>query len=74
MRIFTGAPVPAGTDTVVMQEDVRIDDGSVILPGGLVSSANRRRAGEDVARGSTALRAGTRLGPQHIALAAACGL
>ncbi|MGN8095113.1 molybdopterin molybdotransferase MoeA [Methylobacterium sp. 22177] len=74
VRIFTGAPVPAGTDTVVMQEDVRIDDGSVILPEGLVSGANRRRAGEDVARGSTALRAGTRLGPQHIALAAACGL
>lgn len=74
VRIFTGAPMPPGTDTVAMQEDVRIEGGTVVLPEGLLPGSNRRRAGEDVARGSIVIRAGTRLGPQHIALAAACGL
>ncbi|MCJ2140561.1 gephyrin-like molybdotransferase Glp [Methylobacterium sp. E-066] len=74
VRIFTGAPMPPGTDTVAMQEDVRIDGEAVILPAGLVPGANRRRAGEDVARGNRAIPAGTRLGPRHLALAAALGL
>jgi molybdopterin molybdotransferase len=74
VRIFTGAPMPPGTDTVAMQEDVSVDGSSVVLPAGLTPGANRRRAGEDVARGSRALQAGTRLGPRHIALAAALGL
>ena len=74
VRIFTGAPMPPGTDTVAMQEDVRIDDEAVILPTGLATGANRRRAGEDVAQGSRAIPAGTRLGPRHLALAAAFGL
>ncbi len=74
VRIFTGAPMPPGTDTVAMQEDVRIDEEAVILPTGLATGANRRRAGEDVAQGSCAIPAGTRLGPRHLALAAAFGL
>ena len=74
VRIFTGAPMPPGTDTVAMQEDVRADDAGVILPGGLAAGANRRRAGEDVATGTRALQAATRLGPRHLALAAALGL
>lgn len=74
VRIFTGAPMPPGTDTVAMQEDVRIDEEAVILPTGLATGANRRRAGEDVALGSRAIPAGTRLGPRHLALAAAFGL
>jgi molybdopterin molybdotransferase len=74
VRIFTGAPIPPGADTVAMQEDVRVEGGTVILPAGLAPGANRRRAGEDVARGSRVLRAGTRLGPRHLALAAALGL
>lgn len=74
VRIFTGAPMPPGTDTVAMQEDVRLDGDAVILPAGLAPSSNRRRAGEDVARGSRAIPAGTRLGPRHLALAAALGL
>ncbi|MCJ2058288.1 molybdopterin molybdotransferase MoeA [Methylobacterium sp. J-048] len=73
VRIFTGAPMPPGTDTVAMQEDVRIDGDAVILPADLAPGANRRRAGEDVARGSRAIPAGTRLGPRHLALAAALG-
>ncbi|HMK80021.1 MAG TPA: gephyrin-like molybdotransferase Glp [Xanthobacteraceae bacterium] len=74
IRIFTGAPMPAGADTVFMQEDVRTDGDAVIVPGGLKRGANRRLAGEDVARGAVALAAGRRLQPQDLSLAAALGL
>jgi molybdopterin molybdotransferase len=74
MRIFTGAPMPAGADTVFMQEDVRREDEAVIVPPGLKGGANRRRAGEDVRAGAVALAAGRRLQAQHVALAAAVGL
>ncbi|MEQ1717910.1 MAG: molybdopterin molybdotransferase MoeA, partial [Hyphomicrobium sp.] len=74
IRIFTGAPMPGGADTVFMQEDCRTDGDDVILPGGLKSGANRRLTGEDVKAGAVVLKAGTRLGPQHIAMAAAVGL
>jgi molybdopterin molybdotransferase len=75
VRIFTGAPMPDGTDTVFMQEDVRIDDaGRVVLPAGLRPGANVRPAGEDIPQGHITLRSGQRLRPQDIALAAAFGL
>ena len=75
MRIFTGAPMPQGADTVFMQEDVRIDgDGNVVLPAGLRPGANVRPAGEDIAAGFAALPAGRRLRPQDVALAAAFGM
>jgi len=75
VRIFTGAPMPAGTDTVFMQEDVRIDDtGRVVLPPGLKAGANVRPAGEDIPQGHVALKAGRRLRPQDVAVAAAFGL
>ena len=73
-RIFTGAPMPQGVDTVFMQEDVRVDGGSVIVPAGLKLGANRRLAGEDVRAGSVLLPAGRRLNAQDVALAAAAGL
>jgi molybdopterin molybdotransferase len=74
-RIFTGAPMPDGADTVFMQEDVRLDQaGRVVLPAGLKSGANVRPAGEDIATGFSALTAGQRLRPQDVALAAAFGL
>jgi molybdopterin molybdotransferase len=75
MRIFTGAPMPEGADTVFMQEDVQVaDDGKVVLPQGLRPGANVRPAGEDIPAGYLALVAGLRLRPQDIALAAAFGL
>ena len=74
IRIFTGAPMPPGADTVFMQEDVRQEGSAVIVPPGLKLGANRRLAGEDVARGSVALRAGRRLQPQDVSMAAALGL
>jgi molybdopterin molybdotransferase len=73
VRIFTGAPMPPGADTVFMQEDCREEMGAVILPEGLAMGANRRFAGEDVARGAVALPAGRRLVPADLALAAALG-
>jgi molybdopterin molybdotransferase len=74
VRIFTGAPMPAGADTVFMQEDVRAEGVDVVVPSGLKSGANRRLAGEDVRAGSIVLPAGRRLGAQDVALAAAVGL
>jgi molybdopterin molybdotransferase len=75
VRIFTGAPMPDGADTVFMQEDVRIDAaGRVVLPAGLKPGANVRPAGEDIPLGFSALGAGRRLRPQDVALAAAFGL
>ena len=66
--------MPAGADTVFMQEDVRAEGDRVTVPAGLKLGANRRLAGEDVAAGRVVLPAGTVLEAQHIALAAALGL
>jgi molybdopterin molybdotransferase len=73
IRIFTGAPMPDGADTVFMQEDVRVEAGAVVVPAGLKLGANRRRAGEDVRKGSVVLPAGRRLAAPDMALAAALG-
>ena len=73
-RIFTGAPMPEGCDTVVMQENVRVDGDRAALAPGTRRGANRREAGEDVRVGSTILRAGRRLQPTDIGLAASVGL
>ncbi|WP_029013826.1 bifunctional molybdopterin-guanine dinucleotide biosynthesis adaptor protein MobB/molybdopterin molybdotransferase MoeA [Niveispirillum irakense] len=72
-RIFTGAPLPPGADLVVMQEDVRLEDGAVLVPPGLSLWQNCRRRGEDVAVGRVTLPAGRRLDPGDIALAVALG-
>jgi len=74
IRIFTGAPMPDGADTVFMQEDCRVDGSAVVVPPGLKLGANRRLAGEDMRAGAVALPAGRRLAVQHVALAAALGL
>lgn len=74
IRIFTGAPMPDGADTVFMQEDVQTEDGVVIVPSGLKRGANRRLAGEDVSSGSVVLPAGRVLSVADIALASALGL
>jgi len=77
VRVFTGAPMPAGFDTVFMQEDCRaatIDGAaSVTLPPGIRRGANRRLAGEDVTRGTSVLTAGRRLRPEDIGLLASLG-
>ncbi|MFM8679644.1 MAG: gephyrin-like molybdotransferase Glp [Alphaproteobacteria bacterium] len=73
VRIFTGAPMPAGTDTVFMQEDAREDDDAVVLPPGIRRGANRRKRGEDIAAGATILQAGASLRAQDLGLAASIG-
>jgi len=72
-RIFTGAPMPDGADTVMMQEDARVEGAALILPPGLKRGANCRPAGEDVPAGAEALRGGTRLRAPEVGLAAALG-
>jgi molybdopterin molybdotransferase len=74
IRIFTGAPLPEGADTVFMQEDCRIEADAVVVPAGLSRGANSRFAGEDVRAGALMLPAGRKLTPQDVALAAAQGL
>jgi molybdopterin molybdotransferase len=73
IRVFTGALMPAGPDTVMMQEDCRRVGDRVIIPPGIKRGANRRLAGEDVGKGQVVLRAGARLRPQDVGLAAATG-
>ena len=74
-RIFTGAPLPEGADSVVMQEDCTLlDDGSVRFEHAAQWGKSVRRRGEEVAQGSELLAVGTRLGPAHAALAASVGL
>lgn len=79
VRIFTGAPTPAGEgggpgpDTVLMQEDCVEEDGAVRIPPGIERGANRREAGEDIRAGSVILNRGRRLRPQEIGLAASVG-
>src|SRR5438094_1297630 len=73
IRIFTGAPMPEGADTVMMQEDCALEDERVRLRPGIKKGANRRHAGEDIAKGETALSAGLRLRAPDLGLAAALG-
>jgi molybdopterin molybdotransferase len=73
LRVLTGAPMPEGADTALMQEDVEFEGEVVVIPPGVKPGANRRRAGEDVRAGEVALEAGTRLRPQDVGVAASFG-
>jgi molybdopterin molybdotransferase len=74
VRIMTGAVMPAGLDTVVPQEFVTLEGDAVHVPGGVVRRGdNRRLAGEDLARGETALTAGRILRPADLGLLASLG-
>ena len=73
-RIMTGAVMPAGADTVVPQELATLDGETVrIAPGVIRRGENRRKRGEDLARGKPALRAGRVLRPADVGLAASLG-
>ncbi|WP_273828433.1 molybdopterin molybdotransferase MoeA [Pseudomonas sp. SBT1-2] len=73
VRIFTGAPLPPGADTVVPQESCRVEDGQLCLPPVTVGD-HVRRQGEEVARGELLLKAGKRLRAQELGLLAAAGI
>ncbi len=75
VRIMTGSVMPAGLDTVVPQEFTRsAPDGRVVIPPSVVRTGdNRRRRGEDLARGAPALAAGRVLRPADLGLIASLG-
>ena len=74
LRIMTGAVMPAGLDTVVPQEFTKADGTRVTVPAGVVRTGdNRRLAGEDLARGEAALKAGRVLRPADLGLLASLG-
>ncbi len=74
VRIMTGAVMPEGLDTVVPQEFVRVDGNRVAVPATAVRTGdNRRRAGEDLANGEVALKAGRMLRPADIGMLASLG-
>ena len=77
LRVFTGAPMPDGPDTIFMQEDCRVEESAgseqVVMPHGIKRGSNFRFAGEDIAEGATILAAGRRLHPRDIGLAASIG-
>jgi len=74
VRVMTGAVLPRGADTVVMQEAARVEGDRVILPAVRKPGQNVRRAGEDLAAGRPALLAGQRIGPAELGLLASLGL
>jgi molybdopterin molybdotransferase len=74
VRIMTGAVLPRGADCVVVQEVARSGEDQVFIPPGQKAGQNLRRAGEDLAQGSTALAAGKRMGPAELGLVASLGI
>jgi molybdopterin molybdotransferase len=74
VRLFTGSPLPAGADAVVMQEDTHASGDSVAVLDAVKPWENVRLAGEDVKRGATIARGGERLHAAHLALIAATGI
>lgn len=75
IRIFTGAAVPAGADTVLMQEKARVEDGHLIIEDtNLAPGANVRAAGSEIEKGALALSAGTVLTPAAIGFLAGMGI
>lgn len=75
VRIMTGAPMPAGTDTVVMQEQTEIaGENTVRIGAGHRSGQNVRQAGEDIAKDSVVLTAGRRINPADLGVLASLGV
>jgi molybdopterin molybdotransferase len=73
VRITTGAPLPAGADTVVIKERVRAENDAIVVAVGETAGANVRPAGEDLAAGEVAARAGEVLTAARLGLLASCG-
>jgi molybdopterin molybdotransferase len=74
VRIMTGAVMPAGADTVVIQEVVKVEEGAVVIPAGQRQGQNARRAGEDLRAGMAAIAAGKLLRPAEIGIVASLGI
>src|SRR5712692_1878173 len=74
VRIMTGAVMPAGSDTVVIQEVVKREGGRIIVPPGQKRAQNVRYAGEDLKIGVAVLHAGKYLRPAELGLIASLGI
>ena len=74
IRIFTGARIPEGADTVIMQEDCEVSDNKILLKTGIFKGANIRKRGEDVNYGKKIMSKGSKLKAQDIALIASVGI
>jgi len=74
VRIMTGAPVPRGADTVIMQEAVTVADTTIVITEPVKRGEHVRLAGEDVAEGGTVMPAGCRIEPAHLGVLASVGL
>ncbi|WP_282960461.1 molybdopterin molybdotransferase MoeA [Aeromonas popoffii] len=74
VRIMTGAPVPEGTDAVVMQEETRADGDKIAFLVPPIPGQNIRRRGEDIREGASVLSSGTRLTPRELPLLASLGI
>ncbi|MGR3514866.1 MAG: molybdenum cofactor synthesis domain-containing protein [Paracoccaceae bacterium] len=74
VRILTGAMLPDGVDTVVLEEDVSSDGAQIAFEGPIKAGANARKAGEDVSVGEVAVAAHHRLGPSELAVLTATGI
>ncbi len=73
VRIFTGAPLPEGANSIVIQENTSLDGNHVTINEGTLDPGHLRPRGGDFSAGDVMIEAGTRLQPRHIALAAAMG-
>lgn len=73
-RIFTGAEIPSGADTVVMQENCIVDSNLVSFNETILAGSNIRRQGQDIASGSVVVKKGQRLRAQELGLLASIGL
>ncbi len=74
VRIMTGGMMPKGTDTVVIQEHVQVDDDHILIDGTTSAGRNVRQAGEDINRGDLVLAAGTLVNPAELGLIASLGI
>lgn len=73
VRIMTGAPIPAGTGSIIEVERVHEEDGAIRFETYPVAGRHVRKAGEDIRRGSSAVRPGTRLRASHLGIIASLG-
>ncbi len=74
VRIMTGGMMPAGTDTVIIQEHVDATETSVTIDGSTPVGRNVRKAGEDICAGEQVIAAGTLITPAHVGLMASLGI
>jgi molybdopterin molybdotransferase len=74
VRVMTGAVLPSGADTVVVQEIVRVDGKRIAIPPGQKPKQNVRYAGEDLKAGVAVLRPGARIGPAELGVIASLGI